>query len=252
MPRHQQVTTCRKSGGPVSKLCTCEHCALSVCEACGGGEGALTTDCPGARISGARLEEICETTLDYTDDRGWHLGEATGRRSPRFETRESEPKEPPPSAHAPRVVTNEKALRIVGCACGWRMPQGVTDSDDAFVTHTTLARLAPSTNWEAVDRTMDLKHELAQKAIAWVLADRICEDRSAALARLEDEVATRLPKGQEQNWLTEPNRELLGKLEHEKIDFRRADQRAQKCDDEFRQAARKLVEVLELEKGPKI
>ena len=205
MPRHRQVTMCRKSGGPISKFCTCEHCTLSVCAVCGGGEGALTTDCPGTQISGDRLEEICETPLDFTDARGWHQSEPTKRRSPRFETREAAPKAPPTVVHG-------------------------------------LTKSAPSTDWEAVDRTMDLKHELAQKAIAWVLADRVGEDHSVTLARLEDEVGARLPKGQEP---AEHDRELLGKLEHARIDFRLADQRAQKCDDEFRQVARKLVAALE-------
>jgi hypothetical protein len=51
MPRHQQVTTCRKSGGPISKFCSCEHCTLSVCSICGAYEGGLTTDCPGTPVS---------------------------------------------------------------------------------------------------------------------------------------------------------------------------------------------------------
>jgi hypothetical protein len=108
--------------------------------------------------------------------------------------------------------------------------------------HVALTKDAPSTNWTAVDRAAGLKHALAVKAIAWVLADRICEDHSAALTLLEDEVGARLPKGQAPN---ESDRELLGKLEYAKIGFRLADQRAQQCDDEFRQVARKLVESLE-------
>lgn len=240
MPRHQQVTECRR-GGPVTSFCSCVHCTLSVCAVCGGGEGALTTDCPGEPISGDRLEEICETMLDYTDDRGWHLGE-TWAHAPRFATREPAPEATPPSAHAPLL---DPPGLLIGCACGWRTPQGATDSDDAFATHAASASLTPSTNWEAVDRTLDLEHELALKAVAWALADRSCEDHAATLARIEDEANVRMPKGQEQSWLTESNRELLGKLEHEQISFRLADQRAQKCDDEFRQAARKLVDALE-------
>ena len=57
MPRHKQVTACRKSGGPTSKSCSCEHCALSVCSVCGGAEGTLTTDCPGTQINGDRQQE---------------------------------------------------------------------------------------------------------------------------------------------------------------------------------------------------
>jgi hypothetical protein len=47
--------------------------------------------------------------------------------------------------------------------------------------------------------------------------------------------------------LREPNehtQELLGKLEHAKLEFRLANQRAETCDDEFRQAARTLVTAL--------
>jgi hypothetical protein len=83
MPRHKQETTCCRTGGPTSKSCSCAHCQLDVCSVCGGGEIALTTDCPGTKISGDRLEELCETDLDYTEARGWHLSEK--RRSPRFE-----------------------------------------------------------------------------------------------------------------------------------------------------------------------
>lgn len=242
MPRHMQVTTCRKGGGPVSKTCSCEHCSLAVCAVCGGAEGTLTTDCPGTKVAYDRHQEVFETNLDYTEDRGWHQGEATARRSPRFTKQPADDKAPKPETTAKHLpLTDSKVLRIIGCTCGWRTPQGVTDSDTAHVEHVALANLAPSTNWDAVDRTMDLQHELTQKAIAWVLADRICEDHSVTLVRLEEEVGARLPKGQAP---TEHARELLGKLEHEKIGFRLADQRAQKCDDEFRQAARKLVAAL--------
>ena len=222
MPRHRQVTTCRKSGG-LSKHCSCEHCALHVCAVCGAGEGTLTTDCPGAPISGDRLEEILETNLDFTDDRGWHL---IGRpRSPRFES----PAAPSAAAHGPLAAVAQG--RIVGCVCGWRTPQSAADSDDAYSTHAALAELSPTIDWTAIGR-MD---ELTQKAFAWVLADRICEDRSAALTRVEDAKNNiRLLKGH--------HRDLHTHLER---DFKIADQRAQKCDDEFRQAARRLVTALE-------
>lgn len=215
MPRHQQVTACQ----------------LAMCEVCGAGEGTLTTDCPGAPISGDRLEEILETNLDFTDDRGWHL---IGRpRSPRFES----PAAPSAAAHAPLAAVAQG--RIVGCVCGWRTPQSAADSDDAYSTHAALAGLSPAIDWTAIDRMESLKHELTQKAIAWVLADRICEDRSAALTRVEDaENSIRQLKGH--------HRDLRTRLER---DFKIADQRAQKCDDEFRQAARKLVATLEQEPG---
>jgi hypothetical protein len=215
MPRHHQVTTCRKSGGPVSKHCSCEHCTLSVCSVCDAGEGGLTTDCPGSKIAFDKQQEIYETSLDYTDDRGWHLAEPMMRRSPRFESTKLPP-EPP---------------------------------------HVDLrATIAPSIDWGTVDRNASLQHELAQKAIAWVLADRIADDHSATLTRLEDEVDAQLPRKEAIDAITdkvdlsqpdEQTRELLGKLEYEKIEFHLASRRAEKCDEEFRQAARKLVTALE-------
>jgi hypothetical protein len=201
MPRHKQVTTCRKSGGPVSKHCSCEHCCLAVCEVCGGAEGTLTSDCPGARISGDRLEEIFETNLDYTDDRGWHCL-AQQARSPRFEDAKLLPE-----------------------------PAGV---DSRMV-------VAPSIDWAAVDRTMNLQHALAQKAIAWVLADRACED-SAASEQLAQEATTSLHGKPE---LDEHDRDRLAALERVKIDFSLACRRVERCDDEFRQAAHRLVAALE-------
>lgn len=197
MPRHKQVTTCRKDGGPVSKHCSCEHCTLHVCSVCGEGEGALTTDCPGAKIDADRHQEICETSLDYTDDRGWHLGE---RRSPRFEDTRL-PSIPPPVD--PRT------------------------------------QIMPTIDWAVVDRNADLQRELGRKAIAWVLADRTCEQHSAILTRIEDEVDAIIASEKK------PARELLAQHENVKIAFHLADQRAQKCEDEFKQAARTLVKGLE-------
>jgi hypothetical protein len=231
MPRHQQVTTCRH-GGPVSEHCYCEHCALSVCAACGAYEGSLTTDCPGEKVSFDRQQEVCETRLDYTDARGWHQGDPMTRRSPRFEP-------PPPD---PRAV------------------------------------VLPSTDWERVDRVIDLQRALARRAIAWVLADRIADDHAADLTRIDDEVAAHMRPGQpdaraqallaklerakaelarardevaaharQQQQQTPDARAqaLLAKLEYAKISFQLADQRAQKCDDELRQAARQVVAALE-------
>ena len=225
MPRHKQVTTCRRGGGPVSKTCSCEHCSLAVCAVCGGAEGTLTTDCPGIKVPYERHQEVFETNLDYTDARGWHLlgfahavehghsyvhenrpgdGTPIPRRSPRFEDTKLPP-EPLPATD-PRAV------------------------------------VAPSINWVAVDRITDLKHDLTLKAIAWVLADRAADEHSVTLTRVEDEIAPHLPKGQEPNAQA---LELLKTLEYEKIGFRLANQRAEKCNDEFRQTARKLVAALE-------
>ena len=207
MPRHKQVTTCRKSGGSLSKHCSCEHCCLSVCEVCGGAEGSLTTDCPGTNVSHERQQEIYETTLDYTDERGWHVarnddGSPNARRSPRFESTTSDPE--PPRVD-PRTL------------------------------------VAPSIDWAAVDRTMNLQRTLAQKAIDWVLADRACEERSAALTRIEDECGPLRGK----TTLDATDRDLLGTLEQEKISFQIACRNAERCEDEWKQLARRLVDTLE-------
>lgn len=249
MPRHKQVTTCRKSGGPVSNRCSCEHCTLAVCSVCCAYEGGLTTDCPGTKVSFDRRQEVYETNLDYTDDRGWHQGASMKNRAPRFEP------EPEPVVHKPiwRYAKfpcdprDALALGRVECTCGWRPPSSVTDSDTAFSMHAAVALAATpqATDWAAIDRTADLQRELARKAIAWVLADRVAEDHSASYDRITKEAEARMREK------TEPNVgdcELLAKLEHEKKGFHLADQRAQRCDDEFRQTARKLV--AELEKDP--
>lgn len=203
MPRHQQVTTCRKSGGPVSKHCGCEHCTLTICSVCGGGEGSLTTDCPGVPVDADRHQEICETPLDYTDARGWHLAEAGHRRAPRFTHTVETPE--PPSAD-PRAL------------------------------------IAPKIDWAAIDRTANLQVELAKKAIAWVVADRTCEEHSATLTRTEDKIDDCLAAGDAP---TDLKSELLAQLERERIDFQLSSRRAEVADDEFRQAARRLVTGLE-------
>jgi hypothetical protein len=84
MPRHRQVTTCRH-GGPTTNFCGCEHCELCVCAVCGAYEGALTTDCPGEAVPFDKRQEVYETNLDFTVERGWHQGNPKERRSPRFE-----------------------------------------------------------------------------------------------------------------------------------------------------------------------
>jgi hypothetical protein len=187
-----------------------------------------------------RQQEVYTTDLDYTDERGWHQGEPMERRSVRFEEVAKPPTVTPLDPHLPRLA-NEKTPRIVGCTCGWRTPPDATDSDDAFVTHAALARLAPTVAWASIDRSAALRQELVQKAIAWVLADRSCEDHSATLTRVQDEVRVHLPVVPQAPHVLE----LLSKLEYEKIGFRLASQRAEKCDDEFRQVARKLVAALE-------
>jgi hypothetical protein len=206
MPRHQQVTTCRESGGPPSKHCSCEHCTLAVCSVCGAGEGGLTTDCPGVKIDFDRQQEILETSLDFTDERGWHLGDPAKRRSPRFATTRLPPAPPPVD---PRTV------------------------------------VAPRIDWAAVDRTTALQHELAQRAIAWVLADRECDEQTARLARVEDEFA-----GLRGKWkFDEQERSLLATLARAKVNFQLACRSVERCDDEFKQTARQLVATLEEPEG---
>ena len=114
-------------------------------------------------------------------------------------------------------------------------------------------REAPSPVDQAVASRADLQHELAQKAIAWVLADRICDDHAATLTRIEDEVDAHLrrkyPWEEQEPSENESIRALLAKLEYAKMSFQLADQRAQKRDEEFREAAKKLVDALEHSKG---
>jgi hypothetical protein len=204
MPKHKQVTTCLRGGGPLSVYCSCQHCNLAVCEVCGAYEGGLTTDCPGVRVDYDRQKEVYETNLDYTDDRGWHQGDPMKMRTWHF----LETKLPPV---APSVDPR--------------------------------TQIATSIDWQLLDHHAALQNELTKKAIAWVLADRLCDQKSADLARVEEVtrqmVATSSAASQ---------KELLeqhGVLEQAKIDFRVADQRAQKADDEFRQVARTIVGSLE-------
>lgn len=203
MPPHRQITYCLREGGPISKFCTCQHCTLAVCSVCNAYEGSLTTDCPEEQVNFDRQKEVYETNLDYTDARGWHQGEPMKRRAPNWQ-RDEPPKSVPPEDQR-SVVT-------------------------------------PLANWTTVDRLATLQDVLSQKAIAWALADRICDDHSATLARLEKEIDVRLRQDQEPN---EEERALLSKLEYAKIGFQLACRRVEKCDDELRQAARMLVDALE-------
>jgi hypothetical protein len=105
--------------------------------------------------------------------------------------------------------------------------------------------VALSIDPRAGEHATHLGRELMLKAIAWVLADRICEERSSALTLLED-VAGPL--------LRPPFRDLsiaelkqLEQLKQAKIDFQSTSQEEDRCNDEFRQTARKLVDTLEKE-----
>lgn len=96
---------------------------------------------------------------------------------------------------------------------------------------------------EVPDHAIALYRELAKKAIAWVLADRICDDHGAIVNRVEQEIDAHLRGKQPAN---AHDRELLQKLEYEKIGLTLACQRESKCDEEMRQMARRLVDALEL------
>jgi hypothetical protein len=248
MPRHRRITECRH-GGAISKLCSCEHCTLFVCALCGAYEGSLTTDCPGERVGFDRQREVCETKLDYTDGRGWHQGESMKRHSPDMRPSDGVAA----GAHTPcyddppdRTEVTRFA-RINGCLCGWRVPPGTTDFDEAFLLHVT--GVDASIDWATVTSTTALLRALAQKAIAWALADRVADKHSVDLVRVREEVDACLPPREGQpGRLDERVPALLQKLEGAKIGFHRADQRAVRCDEEFRQVARKLV--AQLEKGP--
>jgi hypothetical protein len=96
-------------------------------------------------------------------------------------------------------------------------------------------------DWTKVDQNKALQHELTLRAIAWTLADRQCDDLSAALVNAKIETATPGDTGQDGQ---------LAKLERTQNNFQRACRRVEECDDEFRQAARKLVDALESPLNP--
>jgi hypothetical protein len=51
-----------------------------------------------------------------------------GRRSPQTVTA---------TDHSPRLALDR--TRIVGCTCGWRVPPGTANSDDAYAVHAAHA-----------------------------------------------------------------------------------------------------------------
>jgi hypothetical protein len=94
--------------------------------------------------------------------------------------------------------------------------------------------------------TQDLQHDLIKKIIAWVLADRVCDNHMATVDRVKREVDAHLRGGQP---ASDRDRELLQQLEYEEIGFKLACQREAACDEEMRAAARVLVEELEKQPG---
>lgn len=159
-------------------------------------------------------------------------------RSPRFEKRADTPKDPPPDRHLPLLTMSGALPQTVGCTCGWRTPRDAHDSDTAYAEHVAIAKLAPDIDWGTADRMDKLRDELMQKAVAWAIADRFCDDCSAALGGIEDEIAG----------CGEATPALRQKLESADMEFKLSVERAERCNDEFRQAARKIV--AELEKVP--
>jgi hypothetical protein len=119
-------------------------------------------------------------------------------------------------------------------------PRPVTSSADPRDS------IAPEIDWRRVDQHAELQHRLALKALAWALADRDCEELSAALTHMEDE-ADKLKKREP------PATTLLemgAALEREKIGFQKSCRKVERCEDEFKQAARQLLEALEEKHKP--
>ena len=80
-----------------------------------------------------------------------------------------------------------------------------------------------------------LQNELTRKAIAWARADRVADDHAAAVTLIEEKIQGARPLPEE--------------LELAKIDFHFANQRADECDDELRQVARVIAEILDRGEG---
>lgn len=208
MPHHRRTLTCRKTGAALSSTCSCAHCTFTVCDVCGGAAALQGTVLQGTLTTdcpGSRIDVERLTEIAETNlDYTDDRGWhlAQERRAPRFDGEESSPS--PPRVD-PRAI------------------------------------VAPTIDWAAIDRMQALQSTLAEKAVAWVLADRRCEDRSAALAAVQDGVGHLHGKKN----LDASERDLLGTLEQEKISFQIACRDVERCDEEFKQVARRLVEVVE-------
>lgn len=61
---------------------SCPVCdgGLSICKVCSGAEGALTTDCPGIRITSQQIEQVYAGKLDFIGH-SWTAG--TSPHSPK-------------------------------------------------------------------------------------------------------------------------------------------------------------------------
>lgn len=49
----------------------CNICGLAICRVCGGGEGALPTDCPGVDLPSAAVDAIYGGRINFRDGQ-WH------------------------------------------------------------------------------------------------------------------------------------------------------------------------------------
>lgn len=79
---HVRETRCLRQN---ENNCSCLTCAAYVCSRCGGIYGAgLTTHCPGAALSPEVALATCTAMLDYTIQRGWHIGRDASQRDPAF------------------------------------------------------------------------------------------------------------------------------------------------------------------------
>jgi hypothetical protein len=58
----------------------CQFCdgGLFSCTVCGGFEGSLPTDCPGARMNEVQQDDVYAGRIDYRDGRGWVKPDGTG------------------------------------------------------------------------------------------------------------------------------------------------------------------------------
>ena len=76
------------------------------------------------------------TKTDYTMD---DFRAEMRRRNEQGKALKRRPLTKGPTMHAPRIAQDRTRItQIVGCACGWSTPPGVTDSDAAFAQHAVM------------------------------------------------------------------------------------------------------------------
>ena len=61
----------------------------------------------------------------------------------------------------PSQRIDQDVTRIVGCACGWRMPPGIADSDDVFAAHYAITRTVNRTVEKERGHMTKKQHESA-------------------------------------------------------------------------------------------